>query len=230
MTQAATDLRAALIDLDGTLLDTAPDLAAAANATLESLGLEPVDPAAVRDFIGKGVAFLVRRCLETSLGRPPEPRLMMRAQTRFSRHYESLSGSASQPFPGVVEGLEAMRAQGLAIACITNKLMRFTVPLLAKAGIARHIQAISTSDTAGARKPDPAMILHACKLLGVQPAHACVIGDSDNDGEAARAAGCRFVLVSYGYREGRTLAEMKSDVVVDSLAQAARWMAAAASS
>jgi len=182
----------------------------------------------VRDFIGKGVAFLVRRCLETSLGRPPEPRLMMRAQTRFSKHYERLSGAASQPFPGVIEGLEAIRAQGLAIACITNKLMRFTVPLLAKAGIARHMQAISTSDTAGARKPDPAMVLHACKLLGVQPEQACVVGDSDNDGEAARAAGCRFVLVSYGYREGRALAEMESDVVVDSLVDAARWLAAAA--
>ena len=182
----------------------------------------------MRDFIGKGVAFLVRRCLETSLGEPPEPRLMMRAQTRFSKHYERMSRAASTPFPGVIEGLEAMRAQGLAVACITNKLMRFTVPLLAKAGIARHIQAISTSDTAGARKPDPAMVLHACQLLGVQPAQACVVGDSDNDGEAARAAGCRFVLVSYGYREGRVLAEMKSDVVVDSLVDAARWLTAAA--
>lgn len=221
MTPAPVPVRAVLVDLDGTLLDTAPDLAAAANATLEGLGLAPVDPAAVRDFIGKGVSFLVRRSLETSLGRAPEPRLMMRAQARFTKHYERLSGAASQPFPGVAEGLEAMRAQGLAIACITNKLMRFTVPLLAKAGIARHIQAISTSDTAGARKPDPAMVLHACKLLGVQPAQACVIGDSDNDGEAARAAGCRFVLVSYGYREGRRLDEMQCDARVDSRVEAA---------
>ncbi|MGQ0510974.1 MAG: phosphoglycolate phosphatase [Betaproteobacteria bacterium] len=221
MTRASVPVRAVLVDLDGTLLDTAPDLAAAANAMLESLGMAHVDPAVARDFIGKGVAFLVRRCLETSLGGPPEPRLMMRAQTRFSKHYERLSGTASQPFPGVIEGLEAMRAQGLAIACITNKLMRFTVPLLAKAGIARHIQAISTSDTAGARKPDPAMILHACKLLGVQPAQACVIGDSDNDGDAARAAGCRFVLVSYGYREGRELRDLQCDARVDSLAEAA---------
>ncbi len=180
----------------------------------------------MRDYIGKGVSFLVRRCLERSLGRAPEPRLMMRAQARFSRHYERLSGAASRPFPGVVEGLEAMRAQGLAIACITNKLMRFTVPLLAKAGIARHIQAIATSDTAGARKPDPAMVLHACRLLGVQSAQACVIGDSDNDGEAARAAGCRFVLVSYGYREGRALAEMRCDARVDSLVEAAALLRA----
>jgi len=174
----------------------------------------------VRDFIGKGVSFLVCRCLEASLGREPEPRLMMRAQSRFAKHYERLSGGASQPFPGVVEGLETMRAQGLAIACVTNKLMRFTVPLLEKAGIARHIQAISTSDSAGARKPDPAMILQACKLLGVRPANACMIGDSDNDGDAARAAGCRFLLVSYGYREGRTLEAMQCDARVDSLIEA----------
>ena len=98
MNAAAVPVRAVLVDLDGTLLDTAPDLAAAANATLESLGLAPVDPAAVRDFIGKGVSFLVRRCLETSLGRAPEPRLMMRAQTRFSKNYEQVSGAASRPF------------------------------------------------------------------------------------------------------------------------------------
>jgi phosphoglycolate phosphatase len=180
-----------------------------------------VDPARLRDFIGKGTSFLVRRCLETSLGREPEPRLLMRAQTRFTRHYERLNGVAAQPFPGVVEGLAALRAQGLGVACITNKLMRFTVPLLARTGLERYIHAIATSDTAGARKPDPAMLFHACRLLGVEAAQACVIGDSDNDGDAARAAGCRFLLVPYGYREGRALEEMACDAVVNSLVEAA---------
>lgn len=214
-------MQAALIDLDGTLLDTAPDLAAAMNATLRELALAQIDPAQVRDYVGKGVAALVRRSLEASLGHEPDARLLVRAQTKFSRHYETFNGAASQAFPGAVEGLMAMRAQELQLACITNKLMRFTQPLLQKKGLSRYLQAVVTSDTAGTRKPDPGMVLHACRLLGVKPEQACVIGDSDNDGDAARAAGCRFLLVSYGYREGRELRELKCDAVVDSLLEAA---------
>jgi phosphoglycolate phosphatase len=216
--------RAALIDLDGTLLDTAPDLAAAANATLAEMGLAPVEPARVRDFVGRGIAVLVRRALEASLGRAPDEALFERAQALFAGHYERENGRASRPFPGVVEGLEAMRAQGLRLACVTNKVSRFTLPLLAITGLDRFFDAVVTSDMAGARKPDPAVLLYACRLLGVAPAEACAIGDSANDAEGARAAGCRFLLVPYGYREGRALAEIACDGVVASLAQAARQL------
>ena len=213
-------IRAALVDLDGTLLDTAPDLAAAANATLAELGLAPLELAAVREFVGKGIAVLMRRSLAQALGRAPDAALVEQAQTAFTAHYERLNGRASTPYPGVLDGLSAMRAKGIRLACVTNKLERFTLPLLAKAGLAAQFDAIVTSDLAGARKPDPAMFLHACRQLGVAPAEACVIGDSDNDGEAARAAGCRFLLVSYGYREGRALGEIACDAVVQSLVQA----------
>lgn len=218
--------RAVLIDLDGTLLDTAPDLAAAANATLGELGLRELDADAVRDYVGKGIAHLMKRCLETTLGRAPEEALFERAQARFAEHYERMNGTASRPFPGVVEGLQSLRAQGLKLACVTNKLARFTLPLLQKTSLADRFDCVVTSDLAGARKPNPAVFLHACRQLGVTPAQACVIGDSDNDGAAARAAGCRFLLVPYGYREGRRLDEMECDAVVATLAEAARRLAA----
>jgi phosphoglycolate phosphatase len=212
---------AALIDLDGTLLDTAPDLAVAANATLRELGLQGLETAAIRDYVGKGIAHLMRRSLEAVLGRAPEAALFERAQALFAVHYERVNGQASRPFPGVVEGLAAMRAQGLKLACVTNKIQRFTLPLLEKTGLAGRFDCVVTSDLAGARKPDPAVFLHACRQLGVAPAEAAVIGDSDNDGDAARAAGCRFLLVPYGYREGKALADVRCDGVVQSLVEAA---------
>jgi phosphoglycolate phosphatase len=213
-------VRAALIDLDGTLLDTAPSIALATNATLLELGLDPIDPGRVRDFIGKSMSVLMTKSLAASLGREADAALHERSQQIFVRHYERVSGQAPA-FPGVVEGLAAMRAQGLKLACATNKLERSTRPLLEKTGLAVAFDAVVTSDIAGSRKPEPGIFLYACRQLGVRPAEACVIGDSDNDGEAARAAGCRFLLVPYGYREGLTLEELKNDGIVQTLVEAA---------
>lgn len=222
MTEA---LRAVLIDLDGTLLDTAADLAIAANATLAEMGLAPVAQDDVREFVGQGLAVLVRRCLARSLAREPEPALLDAAQARFPSHYLRHNGAHARPFPGVVEGLEAMRASGLRMACATNKPSAFSEPLLERSGLRAYFHVVSTSDRAGARKPDPAVFLHACRELDVAPAQACVIGDSDNDGAGARAAGCRFLLVPYGYREGRQLQDIECDAVVATLAEAAARIA-----
>lgn len=219
------NFRAALIDLDGTLLDTAPDLAAAANATLLELGLAALPPERVRDFVGKGLAHLMHKALAEALGRAPEAALEERAREALSRHYAQFNGQASRPFPGVVEGLAEMRSRGLKLACVTNKLMAFTAPLLERTGLRASFDAVVTSDLAGARKPDPAVFLHACRELAVTPAEACVIGDSDNDGDAARAAGCRFLLVPYGYREGRRVEDMKCDGVVSTFLEAVPLLA-----
>jgi phosphoglycolate phosphatase len=214
-------IRAALIDLDGTLLDTALDIAVAANAMLRELGLRELETGTIRDFIGKSMPHLVRRSLETALGREPEADLYERSLARFGEHYERVNGTAAQLYPNVVEGLAAMRAQGLKLACATNKLERFTRPLLAKAGLANCFDAVATPDLAGGRKPDPAIFLYACRQFGIAPAEAVVIGDSDNDGDAARAAGCRFLLVPYGYREGKAVADLRNDGVVETLLAAA---------
>lgn len=208
--------RAALIDLDGTLLDTAPELAAAANAMLAELGLAPLPAATVSSFIGRGVQVLVSRCLD-AVGREPVGTEL----EVFSRHYERLSGSAALAYPGVHEGLAAMREHGLALACVTNKPARFTLPLLAATGLAPYFAAVVTADAVGRRKPDPEPFLHACRLLEVRPGEAVVIGDSQNDAAAARAAGCRFLLVPYGYREGADARDIASDGIVASLHEAA---------
>ncbi|MGD9953381.1 MAG: HAD-IA family hydrolase, partial [Burkholderiales bacterium] len=174
--------RAVLLDLDGTLLDTAPDLAAAVNAMLAGQGLAPLPEPTVRDFIGQGIARLVERSL-VAAGLALPCATLEPALRSFGAHYARLNGRASRPFPGVPEALERMRAASLKLACVTNKAAAFTAPLLEKAGLARHFDAVSTADQAGARKPDPAPFLHACRLLGVAPAEAVAIGDSANDAD-----------------------------------------------
>ncbi len=217
-------VHAVLVDLDGTLLDTAPDLAAAANAMLDDLRLPRVPEATVRDFIGKGVANLVRRSLEASGGSAPAEALFEQAQALFSRHYERLNGRLARVYPGVREGLAAMRAQGLGLGCVTNKAARFTEPLLAAAGLAEFFGAVVSGDTTAKRKPDPGPFLHACRLLGVPAAQTVVIGDSANDAQGTRAAGCAVLLVPYGYREGRELQAIECDGVVASLLHAAEMI------
>ena len=214
--------RALLLDLDGTLLDTAPDLAEAANATLAELGRRPLALGTLRDFVGKGIAHLVRRALEWDAAGPADEALFEAACARFADHYARLNGAASRPFDGVLDGLAEMRSMGLRLACVTNKVARFTDPLLETSGVRSYFDTVVTSDQAGARKPDPAIFLEACRRLGVLPGEACVIGDSANDAEGARAAGCRFLLVPYGYREGRELREIQSDGIVATLREAAK--------
>ena len=215
-------ISAALLDLDGTLLDTAPDLAQAANATLAELGLRRLPEASVRDFIGQGIAVLVHRCLEASTGRAPDEKLLESALARFAAHYERVNGSASTPYAGVREGLAAMRAGGLRLACVTNKAARYAVPLLAACALDAYFDAVVTSDQAGSRKPAPGPFLVACGRLDVAPHEAAAIGDSANDAQGARAAGCAPVLlVPYGYREGRDIRSIECDGIVASLSEAA---------
>jgi phosphoglycolate phosphatase len=212
--------RAVLLDLDGTLLDTAPDLAAAVNAMLAEQGLDPLPESTVRDFIGRGITHLVERSL-VAAGLPLPCERLEFALLGFGKHYGRLNGRASQPFPGVVEALERMRAAKLKLACVTNKASAFTLPLLEKAGLAALLDAVVTSDQVGKRKPHPEPFLHACKLLQVDPRDAVVIGDSANDAEGARAAGCRVLLVSYGYSEGRDVRSLDADGVVATFGEAA---------
>lgn len=219
-------IRAALVDLDGTLLDTAPDLAAAANAMLAELGLGRLEAGEVRDFIGKGIAVLVRRCLAAARGAPPENPLYEEALASFALHYERLNGSSSTPYPGAEEGLAAMKARGLRLACVTNKASRYTDPLLTSSGLAGYFDEVVTSDRAGKRKPDPEPFLFACRALGVSPPEAVVIGDSANDAISGRTAGCRVLLVPYGYREGQDVRGIECDGIVASLLNAAQLLSA----
>ena len=208
-------MKAVLLDLDGTLLDTAPELAAAVNAMLTDLGRAPLPPATIRNFIGSGIHKLV----ECSLGGLPTDE----ALARFSAHYERLNGTMSVPFPGVLEGLGLLK--GRPLACVTNKAAAFTAPLLEKTGLAPFFQAVVTSDQVGRRKPHPEPFLQACRMLGVASSDAVVIGDSANDAQAGRAAGCEVWLVSYGYTEGRDVRAIACDRLISSLAEGAGILA-----
>jgi len=221
-------VRGVLIDLDGTLLDTAPDLTRSANAMLAEMGYARLPEGRVRDFIGDGIAPLVARCLQAA-GATLQPVAVERAVERFSVHYERESGRAAGIYPGVREGLLTLRGNALRTACVTNKAARFALPLLRATGLAPLLDAVVTSDQAGVRKPDPGIFLQACVQLGVEPAQAAVIGDSPNDAEGARAAGCRALLVSYGYSGGRDVRTLDCDAVVASLLHAAEILGERAS-
>jgi len=187
---------------------------------LAEQGLAPLAPGVVRDFIGQGIPRFVERSLAAA-GLPLSCERLEPALRSFGRHYARLNGHASRPFPGVLEALQRMRAASLKLACVTNKATAFTSPLLENTGIAHLLDAVVTSDQVGKRKPHPEPFLLACRLLEVEPGDAVVIGDSANDAEGARAAGCRVLLVTYGYSEGRDVRSLGADGVVASLAEAA---------
>ncbi|VFR69513.1 Phosphoglycolate phosphatase [plant metagenome] len=217
---------AALIDLDGTLLDTIPDLAFAANAMRVDLGEAPLREDVLTTFVGKGIENLVRRTLAANLdGGEVDEDLMQRGLASFRHHYHLVNGDKAQVYDGVLDGLKALRDQGIALAVVTNKPTEFTEPLLARTGLAGFFQVVVCGDTCAKKKPDPMPLLHACERLGVTPGRSLAIGDSINDAVAARAAGCRVLAVPYGYNEGRDVRTLDVDGIVASLLDAARWAA-----
>jgi phosphoglycolate phosphatase len=201
---------AVLLDLDGTLLDTATDLTTAANRTLAEFGREPVAEAQVRDWIGDGVRALVASFMEATGGQ------VEGAYERFLAHYGECFSEQSYPYPGVPEALERLRAMALPLAVITNKAAAFTEPLLAATGLTPYLDCVVSGDTLPQKKPDPAPVHHAAGQLGVAPARAVFVGDSANDVAAGRAAGCPVVCVSYGYNRGIDPRELGADRVIDS--------------
>ncbi len=212
--------RAALFDLDGTLVDTAPDLAAAANRMLADLGRPGLEEGQIRDYVGKGVVNLVNRCFEATGGGSDDER--GRAHACFERHYTAGIADRSRPYPGVVDGLAALERAGIALGCVTNKAGRFTEPLLEQTGLRRYFGVVVSGDTVERKKPHPDPMLYAAGKLGADPSETLVVGDSLNDVQSARAAGCAVVVVPYGYREGLALEDLGADAVVASVEEAAR--------
>jgi len=215
-------VKAVMIDLDGTLVDSIPDLAAAANGMLRELGYRELDVEVIRTFVGKGIPNLVARALTGSLDGQVPRELLERAMPVYERWYTEVNGRHSTIYPGVMEGLDALRAARFPLACVTNKSGRFTVPLLEYLGLAPYFTQIVAGDTLPQKKPDPAPLLHACREFDVAPRDMLFIGDSLNDSQAARAAGCPIFCVPYGYNEGRDVRELDVDAIVDSLADAAK--------
>lgn len=213
-----------LIDLDGTLLDTAPDLAAAANAMLAALGLPRRTLEEVKTYVGKGIPRLVERCLTGDMAAKADGALLERALAIYRPAYKEVSGRHCSIYPGVVEGLEAMAAHGLRLACVTNKAARFTGPLLERMGLAHRFQAVVCGDMVERGKPDPMCYLLGCERLGLRAQEALVVGDSENDTLAARAAGIRVVCLPYGYNEGRPVESLDCDAVLADLCAVADYV------
>ena len=218
---------AVLIDLDGTLMDTIPDLANAANTMRHELGLSSLPQAQIATFIGKGAKNLVMRMLTVDADPASiSPERFEQARESYFRNLHLINGDQSVMFEGVIPGLELMKSMGLRLAVVTNKATEFTLPLLERTGLAPYFQAVVCGDTLEHAKPHPAPMLHACSLLKSAPARSVAIGDSINDAQSARAAGCSVLAVPYGYNEGQSVQTLDVDAIVDSIEAAALWIAA----
>jgi len=213
--------RAVAFDLDGTLVDSAPDLALAANAMLSALGHPALGEERVAAAVGDGVDTLVVRALTESTGAAPDAPSLERAATLFRELYARRLFDAGRVYPGVTEGLEGLAGRGLPLGCITNKASRFTSPLLGQAGLAKWLAFVECADSPEQRKPAPYLLLKAAADLGIAPRELLFVGDSALDVAAARAAGCPVVLVGYGYNRGRPASEAGADAVIASIAELA---------
>jgi phosphoglycolate phosphatase len=213
-------VRAVAFDLDGTLLDTLPDIAAAGERMLEQLGRPPAGEQTVRSYIGDGIPRLTKRLLTGTLDGEPPPELFQRALGLFEENYRATLSVRTRLFTGVEEGLRQFRATGFKLACITNKAQSFTLPLLETTGLLGWFALVLSGDSLPRKKPDPLPLLHCAQQFGLEAAQLLVVGDSKADVQAARAAGCPVFCVSYGYSPGG-VQDLDCDAIVDNLVQAA---------
>ncbi len=209
-------VHAIVIDLDGTLLHTAPELAEAANRMLRNMGRAPVSQELLMSYIGNGISWLVKRALTGDMYAEPDAALFDKALPIFERHYTELL-LQSKPFDGVIEALDAMKAAGFKLGCITNKVARYTEPLLKGIGLAKYFDIVLSGDTLPEKKPHPMPLLHAAQFFGVPIEQLLLIGDSLNDTVAARAAGCPVFCVPYGYNHGEPVDGLDLDAVIADL-------------
>jgi len=210
---------AAIVDLDGTMVDTLGDFVVALNLMLDDLSLTHVTAKNVESMVGKGSEHLIRSTLRHVRGSEADEALCDAAWQHYTRYYLAINGQHSAVYPGVIEGLEALRAQGLRLACLTNKPNDFAKPLLAAKGLAGYFDFVFGGDAFERKKPDPLPLQKTCEALGTSPARTLMIGDSSNDAQAARAAGCPVVLVTYGYNHGEPIQGVDADAFIDSLAE-----------
>ena len=216
-------LKAVLLDLDGTLLDTVGDIATAANMMRAALGFAPLDPALIKTYVGKGIANLVAKTLKDAVGEVG-PTALKVAVANFERQYDKCFGDTSVPFPGVIDGLNALRDKGFRLGCVTNKAEKFTLPLLEKSGLSSYFELVLSGDSLPEKKPHPLPLQHAAKFFDCNTAELLLIGDSVNDAEAARAAGCPVFIVPYGYNEGQELRGLDCDAFIDDIPSALKFV------
>jgi phosphoglycolate phosphatase len=230
-----SQLDAAIIDLDGTMVDTLGDFEVALNRMLADFDLPPVDRNFIELTVGRGSEHLIRSTLAYMKNRPLAGELYAQAAMkniaieeawqRYQHHYLAVNGACSEVYEGVVEGLQYLQRQGLKLACLTNKPTAFARPLLKAKGLDGFFSLVFGGDAFARKKPDPLPLLKTCEALGTLPARTLMVGDSSNDALAARAAGCPVLLVTYGYNHGEPVATVDCDARLDSLAELPAWAA-----
>ena len=205
-----------LFDLDGTLIDSVPDLAYCVDETMKQVGLPVRGEDAVRNWVGNGVQRLTERALINAVDGMPDQELMDKAYPIFLELYKDNTSKRSCVYEGVVEGIEWIMQQGYRVACVTNKAEAFTIPLLKDKGLFDYFEVVVSGDTCAEKKPHPMPLLYAAEQLGVAPENALMVGDSRSDVKAARAAGFHIFCMTYGYNHGEDIRDYEPDVVADS--------------
>ena len=225
---------AAIIDLDGTLVDTLDDFVAALNRMLAELklpGSPQVSRGVVERMVGKGSEHLVSSVLKHLVAQYPQGQsaidtgadagdaALAQALESFQKHYAAANGQKAQVYPGVLQGLRSLQQSGLKLACLTNKPLAFAEALLEMKSLRGFFACVYGGDSFDRKKPDPLPVIKTCEVLGTSPSRTLMIGDSSNDAQAARAAGCPVVLVKYGYNHGQAISTVDADGFIDSLAE-----------
>ena len=211
------EIKAIAFDLDGTLVETLPDLHESANRMLAQMGRPPVSESTVRAYVGDGVDRLVSRLLTGKPDGEPDPDLFEKAAEDFRGHYARVLTRASHPFPGVISTLGILRERGFKLACVTNKPARFTEPLLEGLALSGYLDLILSGDSLSRKKPDALPLAHSARVFGIDCANLLMVGDSPVDTGSARAAGCPVFCVPYGYRGTLAVQELDCDAIVSTL-------------
>jgi phosphoglycolate phosphatase len=208
-----------LIDVDGTLVDSVPDLAYCVDEMMTQLGMPVRGEARVRHWVGNGVERLVERALTDDLDGYPDEALKAKAMPIFLELYAENTCVRSCLYPGVREGIDYMKSAGYLLGCVTNKAAAFTIPLLKQLGIHDEFAIVISGDTLAKKKPDPLPLLHAAEFFKVEPANSMKLGDSVSDVKAARAAGFQITYMTYGYNHGDNIADARPDALIDSMSE-----------
>jgi phosphoglycolate phosphatase len=213
-----------MIDVDGTLVDSVPDLSYCVDETMKAIGKKPWGEAKVRQWVGNGVPKLVQRALMGELEGTPNKAEFDKAYPIFLDLYAVNTSKRSNLYDGVKEGLDYMQTQGYTLGCVTNKAEQFTLPILKDLGIFDYFGIVISGDTLAKKKPDPLPLLHGAKFFGIEPKKSLMLGDSISDVKASRAAGFDIICMSYGYNHGNDIRDSKPDLVINSMAELKNYL------
>ncbi len=213
-----------MIDVDGTLVDSVPDLAYCVDEMMVELGMERRGEEKVRHWVCNGVSKLVERAINGELEGQLNKELFNKAYPIFLNYYAENTAKRTCLYKGVREGLDYLSSQGYYLGCVTNKATQFTHPLLKELGIFDYFKIVISGDTLTKKKPDPMPLLYGAEYFGVRPEECLMIGDSVSDVKASRSAGFDIICMSYGYNHGNNIADEKPDLVIDSMTELGKYL------